>query len=90
MNNENENDEIMKSLNKLKNADEIFKKISVPFDYTEEERHLIIKTYLLFEKANMKNCGEDDNFLESPCDRSIKNFENNVRYESKKRGNGKY
>ena len=34
MNNENEKDQIMKNLNKLKNADERLKKISVTDDYT--------------------------------------------------------
>ena len=58
MNNENEKDQIMKNLNKLKNADERLKKISVTDDYTEDERHLI-KTWV--QKANTKNCKEDDN-----------------------------
>ena len=51
MNNENEKDQIMKNLNKLKNADERLKKISVTDDYTEDERHLI-KTWV--QKANTK------------------------------------
>ena len=54
----NENDQIMKNLNKLKNADERLKKISVTDDYTGDERHLI-KTSV--QKANTKNCEEEDN-----------------------------
>ena len=48
----------MKNLNKLKNADERLKKISVTDDYTEDERHLI---KMWVQKANTKNCEEDDN-----------------------------
>ena len=41
MGNQNEKEMIMTSLGKLKNAVEKFKRISVPDDYTAEERDVI-------------------------------------------------
>ena len=58
MNNSLEKDSVMRSLKKLKEVDEVFKRVSITDDYTTEERAEISSWV---DKAKMKNSEEGEN-----------------------------